>query len=136
VGILLSFNYQDRWVAEAVRTNLFVHEPDLHLIYSPVSLGAVQFQQSMVNGVLEADAFLTVIGPSGSNYLVEAELEAALGHKTQNNDFAIALVAAAGTLAPRPTVPPQLSWIDLPVLTDRQALQKVIDVLKGARLAG
>ena len=127
-SVLLSFNYQDRFLAEALRASLFVLEPEWQFFLSPASYGAVKFEENVAQGIYEDDALLCLVGPSGFSYWQEIEARIALTRSHRDSSFSVVPVLAAG--AARPSFLESLNWIEIPVVTDRTALLWLIKAIK------
>ncbi len=137
--VLLSFNKEDCHLAEALRATLFLLEPDLdvmEIILSPACYGAVQFEEIIANGVREADQFLLLVGPRGLSKPQEIECKFALTRRWQDSSFALIPVLAANAEPPSTAIMRDLSWIELPVVTDRRAGQWIIQALRNSALLG
>ena len=123
--ILVSFNFQDVHLAEALRAGLFLFEPDRHIVLSPASYGAVLFEKNIAAGVYEADAFLFLVGPSGISDWQKTELDFALDRRKYDVHFAVMPVLAGNSQVPAGLMAYDFRWIQLPVVTDRTALARV-----------
>lgn len=130
LSVLLSFNYEDLFLAEALRASLFVLEPKLELFLSPASYGAVIFEQNVAQGIYEDDAFLVLVGPSGLGHWQEIECRIAIGRLKQDSGFSVIPVLAAGAARPTQSSLKSLNWIEIPVVTDRTALLWLIKAIK------
>lgn len=131
--VLLSFNKEDCHLAEALRATLFMLEPDLDvmdLILSPACYGAVRFEKTIADGVLEADRFLLVVGPRGVGKWQEIECKFAFTRSRQESSFAVIPVLAANGERPSQEIMRDLNWIEVPVVTDRRAGRWIIEALR------
>lgn len=131
--VLLSFNKADCHLAEALRASLFMLEPDLdvmEVILSPSCYGAVRFEETIANGVREADRFLLLVGPRGVGNWQEMEFKFAQMRGRQESDFLIVPIIAANGKRPAIEVMRGLNWIELPVVTDRRALRWILEALR------
>jgi hypothetical protein len=135
VEILISFNLEDVYLAEALQASLFMLEPDQQTVLSPASYGAVLFKENIANGVYEADAFVLVAGPNGISRWQETELEVALQRKSYEAHFPVVPVLAGKAEVPGILVPYDLKWMKLPVVTDRTMLARLLDEIKGSSAA-
>lgn len=134
--VLLSFNKEDCHLAEALRAGLFMLEPDLdvmEIILSPICYGAVQFEQTVADGVREADRFLLLVGPRGVSKWQEIECKFALARRRQESSFAVIPVLASNGKRPAIEVMRELNWIEVPVVTDRRALRWILEALRDTR---
>jgi hypothetical protein len=127
VEILISFNYDDRHLAEALRASLFVLAPDfdvIQFILSPTSYGAVRLDKNVAAGVYEADVYVLVVGPRGIGRWQVRECEIALERRRNDPSFLVfPVLAAAGSQAPTQDYLRDLDWISMPVVTDRTILR-------------
>lgn len=130
LSILLSFNYKDRFLAEAMRASLFVLEPNLQCFLSPASYGAVMFEENVAQGVYEDDALLLLVGPSGLSHWQEIESRIALDRRRRDCSFSVVPVLAAGAVRPEHSFLESLNWIEIPVVTDRTLLRRLIKAIK------
>lgn len=121
--ILLSFNPDDVALAEAFRASLFVGSPDLEVCFSPVL-----FEEYRSLKLKLADAFVLFVGRHGLAGRQLHELDAAIDRARRNSEFAIVPILAANARAPK-SLPCNLSWIEMPVVTDRTTMRQVIDAL-------
>jgi hypothetical protein len=126
VELLISFNFDDVHLAEAVYASLFVLEPDRQFVLSPTSYGAVLFEENIAAGVYEADAFALLVGPKGLSSWQEVELGVALERNRQDPDFSVVGVLAGNSSVPSNLVTAGLKWINLPVVTDRTMLRNLL----------
>lgn len=132
--VLLSFNYDDCHLAEALRATLFMLEPNLdvmEIILSPVCFGAVHFEENIARGVDEADRFVVVVGPHGVGKWQEIECKLAFARKCRDRDFIVIPVLAAEGRRPKTEMLRDLNWIEMPVVTDRRAARWLIKALNG-----
>jgi hypothetical protein len=130
VEILISFNFDDVHLAEALRASLFLTQPDQQIVLSPASYGAVFFKENIAAGVYEADAFLLLVGPSGISSWQQIEFDFAFErHQTERN-FPITGVLAGNGRVPADLVSFGLNWINLPVVTDQRMLGLLLRDLK------
>jgi hypothetical protein len=137
--VLLSFNKADCHLAEALRATLFMLEPDLgvmEIILSPACFGAVQFEESIANGVREAGQFLLLVGPRGISKWQGIECKFAFARRSQDSSFAVIPVLAANAERPSTEILRDLNWIEVPVVTDRRAVQWIIRALRDSALLG
>lgn len=137
--ILLSFNKEDCHLAEALRATLFMLEsnPDvMDIILSPACYGAVQFEETIANGVREADRFLLLIGPRGIGKWQEIECKFAFARSCQESSFAVIPVLAANGKQPSIETIRDLNWIEVPVVTDRRAARWIIEALRHTHTSG
>jgi len=130
LSLLLSFNYKDLFLAEALRASLFVLEPKLKCFLSPASYGADMFEENVAQVVYEDDAFLLLTGPSGLSHWQELEAGIALERSKRDSRFLVVPVLAAGAVRPRHSFLESLNWIEIPVVTDRTALLWLIKAIK------
>lgn len=130
-GILLSFNYEDVALAEALRASLFMLDHDLQVFLSPVSYGAVSFKSVIANGIAKSDGFLLLIGPNGIGTWQEVEFSIALDRNVQDSSFPVVPVIAGGGPVPGFSFLRNLNWIEAPVVTDYRMLRRLIAALKG-----
>jgi hypothetical protein len=134
--LLISFNFEDVHLAEALRASLFVLQPDRQIVLSPASYGAVLFRQNIAKGVYEADEFLLLIGPKGISSWQEIELGFALERSERESDFSVVAALVGKSRVPYDLGPIKLNWIELPVVTDRTMLNRLLGELqKGAEFA-
>jgi hypothetical protein len=126
VELLISFNFDDVHLAEALRASLFMLEPKHQFVLSPASYGAVLFEENVAAGVDEADAFLLLIGPRGINSWQEIEFGIALKRNQRDRNFPLAAVLAAHSQVPTDLISFGLNWHKLPVMTDRAMLRRVL----------
>jgi hypothetical protein len=128
--VLISFNFEDDGWEETFRASLFMLEPDLEYILSPVSYGAVSLRDVIANGIFEADAFLLLVGPKGISRWQEIECEIALDRNAHDSSFVVVPVLAARGQAPNLALLRDLNWFNAPVVTDRTMLRRLIGALK------
>lgn len=128
--LLISFNFDDVYLAEALRAGLFALEPDHHIILSPASYGAVLFKENITAGIDEADAFLLLAGPNGISSWQETELGIALERRERDCNFPLVAVLAGKSEVPPGLISLGLNWIKLPVVTDRVMLRHLLGELK------
>jgi hypothetical protein len=133
LSVLLSFNYKDRFLAEALRASLFVLEPNLQFFLSPASYGAVMFEENVAQGIYEDDAFLFLVGPSGVSHWQEIESRIALDRSQRDSSFSMVPVLTAGAMRPAHSFLEVLNWIQIPVVTDRTALRWLIKAIERNR---
>jgi hypothetical protein len=126
VELLISFNFDDVHLAEALRASLFVIEPDKQIILSPASYGAVMFEENIAAGVDEADALLLLVGPKGISSWQAIEFGLALERNKRDRNFPIVAVLAGDSQIPDDLTPLGLDWIKLPVVTDRMMLRRLL----------
>jgi hypothetical protein len=126
VELLISFNFDDVHLAEALRAGLFVLQPDHQTILSPASYGAVLFTENIAAGVDEADAFLLLIGPNGISSWQQIELGIALERRKRDRNFPLVAVLAGKSEVPLKLISLGLNWIKLPVVTDRAMLRRLL----------
>jgi hypothetical protein len=134
--VLLSFNKEDCHLAEALRAGLFMLEPDLdvmEVILSPICYGAVQFEQTIADGVRDADRFILLVGPRGVSKWQEIECKFALARRRQESNFAVIPVLTSNGKRPAIEVTRELNWIEVPVVTDRRALRWILEALRDTR---
>lgn len=129
-SVLLSFNYKDRFLAEALRASLFVLEPKLQFFLSPASYGAVKFEENIAQGIYEDDTLLSLVGPSGLSHWQEVEARIAVNRSQRDSSFSVIPVLAAGAARPTLSFLESLNWIEIPVVTDRTALLWLIKAIK------
>jgi TIR domain len=132
--VLLSFNYDDCHLAEALRATLFMLEPNLdvmEIILSPACYGGVHFEENIARGIEEADRFLIVVGPHGVGKRQEIECKLAFARKCRERDFIVLPVLAAEGRRPTTEMLRDLNWIEMPVVTDRRAARWLIKALNG-----
>lgn len=132
--VLLSFNYDDCHLAEALRATLFMLEPNLdvmEVILSPACYGAVHFEENIAKGIDEADRLLIIVGPRGPSKWQEIECKFALERKCRDSNFILIPVLAAEGRLPTTEMLRDLNWMEMPVVTDRRAAQWLIKALKG-----
>jgi hypothetical protein len=121
--ILLSFNPDDVALAEAFRASLFVASSNVEVFFSPVL-----FEEYPTLDVNRADAFLLFVGQNGLAGRQTQELYAAVKRKRWNPEFIIVPILAAGT--ERPEIVPHIEgWIEMPIVTDRSVVERVVDAL-------
>jgi hypothetical protein len=133
VELLISFNFDDVHLAEALRASLFMLQPEYQFVLSPASYGAVLFKENIAAGVDEADAFLILIGPEGISPWQEIEFGFAFERNKRNRNFPLVTVLAAHSPAPPSLLPLSLNWIEMPVLTDRTMLRRLLrDIQNGS----
>jgi hypothetical protein len=130
VELLISFNFDDVHLAEALRASLFMLEPERQFILSPASYGAVQFKENIAAGVDEADAFLLLIGPQGISPWQEIEFGIALERNKRDRSFPLVAVLAAHSEVPADLIPLGLNWLTLPVMTDRTMLRRLLSEIQ------
>lgn len=136
MDVLLSFNKEDCHLAEALRAGLFMLEPDLdvmEIILSPICYGAVLFEQTIADGVREADRFLLLVGRRGVSKWQEIECKLALARRRQEGSFAVIPVLASNGKRPAIEIMRELNWIEVPVVTDRRALRWILEALRDTR---
>lgn len=126
VELLISFNFDDAYLAEALRASLFMLQPEHLFVLSPASYGAVLFKENIVAGVNEADAVLLLVGPKGMSSWQEIEFGVALERNQQDRDFALVAVLAGHTQVPPNLIPFGLSWIKMPTMTDQTMLRQLL----------
>jgi hypothetical protein len=126
VELLISFNFDDVHLAEALRASLFMLEPERQFVLSPASYGAVLFRENIAAGVDEADAFLLLIGPRGISSWQEIEFGIALERNRRDRNFPLVAVLAAHSQVPTDLIPFGLNWLSLPVMTDRTMLRRLL----------
>jgi hypothetical protein len=132
VELLISFNFDDVHLAEALRASLFMLEPNHQFVLSPASYGAVLFKENVAAGVDEADAFLLLIGPRGISFWQEIEFDVARERNRRDRNFPLVAVLAAHSQVPTDLIPFGLNWHKLPVMTDRTMLRRLLnEVQKG-----
>jgi hypothetical protein len=132
VEVLLSFNYDDRHLAEALRATLFMLEPNLDvldMILSPACYGAVRFEENIATGVDEADRFLVLVGPHGTSKWQEIECKFAVERNRGDSSFAIIPVLVGDGRRPTMGILRDLNWIEMPVATDRRVARWLIQAL-------
>jgi hypothetical protein len=132
VELLISFNFDDVHLAEALRASLFVLEPEHQFILSPASYGAVLFKENIAAGVDEADAFLLLIGPQGISSWQKIEFAIARERNKRDRNFPLVAVLAAHSRVPADLVRLGLNWLELPVLTDRTMLSRLLSEVQNA----
>lgn len=130
VEILISFNFQDVHLAEALQASMFMLEPDKEIILSPASYEAVLFSENIAGGVYESDAFVFLMGPNGISRWQEIELDVALNRRSREPSFSIVPVLGGNAAVPDILLPYHLNWLKLPVITDRIALRLLFDAIK------
>jgi hypothetical protein len=131
--VLLSFNYDDRHLAEALRATLFMLEPNLdvmEVILSPACYGAVWFEKNIAEGVDEADRLLLLVGPSGVSKWQEIECKFAFERQRKESNFFVIPVLAAEGGRPVKEIFSGLNWIEMPVVTDRRAAGWLVKAIK------
>jgi hypothetical protein len=121
--ILLSFNADDVALAEAFRASLFVASPGLEVFFSPVL-----FEDYRSLKLEDAEAFVLFVGRHGLSERQARELCAAVEQTERNREFALVPVLAANAEAPRGLLS-DLSWIEMPVVTDLGMMRRVIGSL-------
>jgi hypothetical protein len=126
VEILISFNFEDVHLAEALRASLFLTQPDQQIVLSPASYGAVLFKENIAAGVYEADAFLVLVGPNGMSSWQEIEFGFALERHRAQRNFPLTGVLAGNGRVPGDLVSLGLNWINVPVVTDRKMLGRLL----------
>jgi hypothetical protein len=134
--ILLSFNKDDCHLAEALRASLFILEPNpdvMDIILSPACYGALQFEETIANGVREADRFLLLVGPRGVGKWQEIEYKFAFARRCQESSFDVIPVLAANGGRPSIETMRDLNWIEMPIVTDRRAVRWIREALGAAR---
>lgn len=124
--ILVSFNFYDVHLAEALRANLFMLEPEQQIVLSPTSYGAVMFKENIAQGISEADAFVFVVGPNGISRWQEIELDLALKRKAHDAHFPLVPILAGEADMPRSLITYDLKWMPAPVVTDRTMLRRLL----------
>jgi hypothetical protein len=124
--LLISFNRDDAHLAEALRASLFMLQPEDQFVLSPASYGAVFFEENITAGVYEADAFLLLIGPKGISHWQEIECGIARERNKQDGNFPVLAVLAGNSQVPQDLIPFGMSWIKLPVVTDRTMLRRLL----------
>ncbi len=124
--LLISFNFDDVHLAEALRASLFLVQPDQQIVLSPACYGAVFFEENIAAGVYEADAFLLLIGPKGVSRWQEIECGIARERNKQDSNFPVLAVLAGNSQVPQNLIPFGMSWIKLPVVTDRTMLRRLL----------
>lgn len=132
--VLLSFNKKDCHLAEALRATLFMLEPNLdvmEIILSPACYGAVQFEETAAIGVREADRMLLLVGPQGVGKWQEIEWKFARTRRRQESGFVVIPVLAGNAERPSTALMRDMTWIDVPVVTDRRAVRWIIQALYG-----
>ncbi len=129
--VLISFNFKDAALAEALRASLFTLDPDLQIALSPASYGAVYRRSTVANGIVETDAFLLLIGPSGIGPWQDVEYRFALERNLEDGGFAVIPVLAAASQVPQFSLPPNRTWIEAPVIVDPRILDRIIAALRG-----
>ncbi|HEY6464862.1 MAG TPA: hypothetical protein VIY69_02655 [Candidatus Acidoferrales bacterium] len=120
---LLSFNPDDVALAEAFRASLFVAAPELEVFFSPIL-----FEDYRSLQMKEADALVFFVGPRGLAGRQAREFDLAVEQSERNSDFWIVPVLAANARAPEGPLR-NLNWIEMPVVTDRNVMRKVISAL-------
>jgi hypothetical protein len=135
VELLISFNFDDVHLAEALRASLFVIEAEKQIILSPASYGAVMFEANIAAGVDEADALLLLVGPKGISSWQAIEFSIALERRKRDRNFPIVAVLAGDSQVPDDLIPLRLNWIKLPVVTDRTMLRRLLDECTAEPLA-
>lgn len=136
VEVLLSFNKEDCHLAEALRATLFMLEPNLDLmevILSPACYGAVQFDDAIAKGVMEADRFLLLVGPRGVGKWQAIECNFALKRRREEREFSVIPVLAANGKRPPIEIMRDLNWIEVPIVTDRRAVRWILEALRDTR---
>lgn len=128
--LLISFNFDDVHLAEAFRASLFVLEPDRQIVLSPASYGAVLFNENIAAGVDEADGFVLLIGPKGISSWQEIEFAIALERQRRDRHFPVVAVLAARSRVPPELIPLGLNWMQMPVVTDRTMLRRLLGELQ------
>ena len=132
--ILISFNFEDVHLAEALQASLFMLDPDRQIVLSPASYGAVMFKQNIASGVYEADALVLLVGPKGISRWQKTELEIALQRQSEESNFPLVPLLAGNAQVPGILIPYDLKWMKLPVVTDRKMLRLLLDEIR--HLAG
>jgi hypothetical protein len=130
VELLVSFNFEEVHLAEALHASLFVLEPNHRTVLSPASYGAVLFAENIAQGISEADAFLLLVGPGGLSRWQEIELDLALKRKTYDAHFPVVPILAGKADMPSSLIPYDLKWMRLPVLTDPTMLRRLFEVVQ------
>lgn len=129
--VLLSFNYDDRHLAEALRATLLMLRPDpdvMSVILSPTCYGAVRFEENIANGIAEADRILILMGPRGIGKWQEIECKLAFARKRRDHSFVVIPVLAAEE-PPATELFHGVNWIEMPVVTDRRSARWIIKAL-------
>jgi hypothetical protein len=126
VELLISFNFDDAHLAEALRASLFMLQPEGQFVLSPASYGAVLFEENIAVGINEADAFLLLIGPKGISNQQEIEFGIALKRNQQDRNFPLVIVLTSHSHVPPNLIRLGLNWVSLPVLTDRTMLRRLL----------
>jgi formylglycine-generating enzyme required for sulfatase activity len=130
--IFLSFHSKDQALAETLRLGLKQLEPDTDIFLSSVSLGAGFWQRKIAQEIAAADAFVLLIGPAGVGPWQELEYDEALDrHLHQQTRFPLVPLIAAGAKAPGLSFLRRLNWIEAPIVTEHEALHRLIAALKG-----
>lgn len=124
--LLISFNFDDAYLAEALRASLFMLQPQDQFVLSPASYGAVLFEENIVVGINEADAFLLLIGPRGISSKQEIEFGIAFKRNKRDRNFPLVAVLAAHSQIPTNLIPVDLSWIKMPVVADQTMLRRLL----------
>jgi hypothetical protein len=130
VEILVSFNFADVHLAEALHASLFVLEPDHQIVLSPASYGAVLFNETIAQGISEADAFLLLVGPNGLSGWQEIEFDFALKRKIHDAHFPVIPVLAGKANVPSSLISYDLKWIQAPVVTDVAILRRLLEMAR------
>lgn len=132
--VLVSFNYDDRHLAEALCATLTMLRPNpdaMDVILSPACYGAVQFEENIVGGIAEADRLLIVVGPRGVGRWQEIECKIAFVRECRDPSFAVIPVLAAEGEPPTTELFRRVNWIEMPVVTDRRVARWLIKALSG-----
>lgn len=121
--ILLSFNQDDVALAEAFRASLFVASPGLEIFFTPILFEGYRSLEMQ-----HADAFLLLVGPHGLAERQMQECSAAIKRREQSSEFLAVAMLVAGA-KPSQILLRHLPLIEVPVVTDRDLLQKVVDAI-------
>jgi TPR repeat protein len=133
VRIFLSFNSKDVAFAEAIRAGLSRIESGAQIFFSPISLGAGFWLPKLAEGIVQADAFLLLIGPKGIGPWQEVEYFTAFDRHVNDKRFALVPVMVAGAEAPGLSFLRTLNWA--PVITEDKALHRLLAALNGETVA-
>lgn len=127
--VLLSFNPNDVALAEAFRASLFIDSPDLEVFFSPIL-----FEDYRPLALENSDAFVLFVGPRGPSERQASELGAARERAKQHEEYSVVAILAATAQQPQ-TISASLNWLEMPVVTDRNMMRKVVRALNGDRRA-
>jgi hypothetical protein len=119
-------------LAEALCASLKRLEPSTDIFFSPLSLGPGFWLPKLAKEIIDTDAFLFFIGPSGVGPWQQLEYDEALDRYVQERErFPLVPVIAAGATAPGLSFLRRLNWVEAPIVTEDKALHRLLAALKG-----